>query len=148
MVLGSEFRLPADLVFGLPEQDVRQSPSRYVLSLEDTLRECFQTARQTDSSNHVVQRDYHDRKALGAAFGEDDYVWLLDTVIPNGSGEKSSNGHGRDHSLLQDVDIRYTIFDHWVMQPQSNASISTVSRLAKVMSLSPIHLHLNHSMNP
>ena len=88
MVLGTELRLPADLVFGLPEQDVRKSPSRYVLSLEDTLRECFQTARQTDSSNHVVQRDYHDRKASGAAFAEDDYVWLLDTVIPYGSGEK------------------------------------------------------------
>ena len=88
MMFGSERRLPVDLGFDLPETVVRQSSSQFALFLEDLLRTCFLVARQSDSSIHIVQQDYYNRKVSGSEFGLDDHVWLFDMTVPTGSGEK------------------------------------------------------------
>ena len=88
MMLGAELRIPADLVFGLPEQVPSQVSSQFVVTLEKSMQSVFEQARQNDLDSHVVQSDHYNLRARGKSYAVNDVVWLLDTAIPRGSGEK------------------------------------------------------------
>eukprot|EP00117_Sycon_ciliatum_P031301 scpid107557/ scgid24509/ len=89
MLFGQELRLPADVVFGLPpHQQSCESAPAHVLTLQNSLRSIHARARVSDDAIHAVQKDYFDTKAAGTHFTTDDIVWLLDSVIPSGSGQK------------------------------------------------------------
>jgi len=88
LMFGTEMRLPVDVVFGLPERLVIASPSSYVAMLADRMRRIYEVARNTDDAAHVLQKDYYDESATNAKFPVNTAVWLLDTVIPTGLGQR------------------------------------------------------------
>ena len=89
MMFGCELRLPVDIVFGLPETlPTAEATSTYILNLVQNLREVHHSARLKDEAVHQIQKDYFDRKAKGEMFSLGDIVWLLDTVVQCGSGQK------------------------------------------------------------
>ena len=98
MVFGSKLRLPVDIVIRLPETlPTVEATSTYVLNLVQNRGEVHHSACLKDDVVHQVQKDslIEMWKEIVPEFSPGDIMWLLDTVVQRGSGQKSSTCHGK-----------------------------------------------------
>ena len=76
MMLGRELKLPVDLIFGRPEEEILQTPVEYVLTLQERLERVhgFARAHLREMSNKM--KDRYDTLLEGQLLDVGDAVWL------------------------------------------------------------------------
>ena len=76
MMLGRELKLPVDLIFGRPEEEILQTPVEYVLTFQERLERVhgFARAHLREMSNKM--KDRYDTLLEGQLLDVGDAVWL------------------------------------------------------------------------
>ena len=76
MMLGRELKLPVDLIFGRPEEEILQTPVEYVLTLQERLEQVHGFARAHLREMSIKMKDRYDTLLEGELLDVGDAVWL------------------------------------------------------------------------
>ena len=87
LLYGTELRLPADVVFGLPQPASLESTS-YVRHLQFALRVVHAQARELADLSHEHQEEHYNRRTKGAPLAVGQFVYVKDAVIHPGEHRK------------------------------------------------------------
>ena len=77
MMIGREVRLPADVLFQLPQLPSEQSPCTYVQQLRDRMRAAHEIARKYLAVNTKRSKEIYDAKLSFMKYDVGDIVWCL-----------------------------------------------------------------------
>ena len=110
LMFGREARLPIDLMFGPPPDEVVTSPNEYALDLRSRLEKAYHKVRSHLGLSQQRQKLLYDRRVVGAPYEENDLVWLHCPAVP---GERSRKLHRPWHGPYKVVkaisDVVYRI---------------------------------------
>ena len=86
LMYGREMRLPIDIMYRSPNQQV--SRSQYAQEVRNTLQNAFNVAREKLLVTHKRQNDYYDRRTQSTRYSVGDSVWLWSPVPKKGVSPK------------------------------------------------------------
>ena len=86
MLYGKEVRLPLDIIYRPPSQDL--SRTQYAQDIRRALERAYDTARSKLQLSHERQEDYYDRQTRGERFKPGDSVWLWSPAVKKGIAPK------------------------------------------------------------
>ena len=78
LMFGREARIPADIVYGTPQDDTRfNSAVDFVAARQDKLREAFEVVRQHLGTSAVRRKAAYDMRTRPHSYNIGDWVWFL-----------------------------------------------------------------------
>ena len=86
LMYGREMRLPIDIVYRSPNQNV--SRSQYAQEVRNTLQTAYSAAHVKLLVAHKRQKDYYDRRTQGTRYSVGDSVWHWSPVPKKSVAQK------------------------------------------------------------
>jgi hypothetical protein len=110
LTYGRKPKVPVDLIFPNIELDLHLSPASYAAEVQRNLQDCFNrviSCRDTRMERNKVE---YDRSCRAANFGENDFVWVLDTTTKVGVSKKLSRKWKGPYRILDKINkVNYRI---------------------------------------